>query len=156
MDHEPILSRRRLLRRAAAAGAVAWTAPVVLQSMTAPVGAAVSGSATGCFVITAAGDNMACTVVANPCQGLEPSTGPCGTAYQDAAASGKSYASFCIRPPNNCNADGSPKTFTINPGCTCRFVAAYGDGCSPSGLVVTPTSVTFPPNQFDMVMYVAC
>jgi hypothetical protein len=41
-EPDPSVSRRALLRRGAVVGGIAWTAPIIVQSLTSPAGAQVS------------------------------------------------------------------------------------------------------------------
>jgi hypothetical protein len=41
-EQDPSVSRRALLRRGAVVGGIAWTAPIIVQSLTSPAGAQVS------------------------------------------------------------------------------------------------------------------
>ena len=41
-EPDPGVSRRALLRRGAVVGGIAWTAPIIVQSLTSPAGAQVS------------------------------------------------------------------------------------------------------------------
>ena len=50
-QHHPGLDRRALIKRAAAAGAVAWVAPVVIDSLASPAAALTPIAATGCYYI---------------------------------------------------------------------------------------------------------
>jgi hypothetical protein len=72
-DEQRGIDRRTLIKRAAATGAVAWTAPVIIQSLTSPAGALTCG---GCFLlqIAAARDCFAVTAT----EGVS-TISPCGT-----------------------------------------------------------------------------
>src|SRR3954467_7275560 len=68
------LSRRELIRRAAVVGALAWTAPVVIESLTSPAGALTG--VPGCWII-----DYAPGTTANSCKtaGSDPNCTPSGT-----------------------------------------------------------------------------
>jgi hypothetical protein len=72
-DEQRGIDRRTLIKRAAATGAVAWTAPVVIQSLTSPAGALTCG---GCFLFQIAA-NFLCFEVTQT-EGVT-TISPCGT-----------------------------------------------------------------------------
>src|SRR5262245_65487621 len=53
------IHRRALIKRAAAAGAVAWTAPMILESMVSPAGA-VTGGCQRIHIVVPNADPLAC------------------------------------------------------------------------------------------------
>jgi hypothetical protein len=69
-ERTPGLTRRTILRRAAAAGAVAWTAPMIVDSLASPAAAA---SLTGCYraeFVRTATDGCGTYARATPSNGL--------------------------------------------------------------------------------------
>jgi hypothetical protein len=126
----PGIDRRTIIKRAAAAGAVAWTAPVILGSVASPAGA-ITGTP-GCFKftvptnaggtcnnVTAAFDNT-CDVTTTQC-----------TATTEAA--GVALSKYCMAASTPCAATTSPVTFTINAGCGCTIIAARGETNNVAG-----------------------
>jgi len=134
------LSRRSMIRRAAAAGAIAWSAPVIIDSLTSPAAAATA--CTGpCyrFGIRAAAIGTACpvntknlTAPPSDCQPAEP----CATPVEP-NASGGSYLPFygitynTTLSANNCTISGS----------TCTGGTATTECWVPSGAGATQLNV---------------
>ncbi len=137
------IDRRRLIKQVATAGAVAWTAPVIVGSIASPAAAATA--APGCNRIQMSGAN-------------------CGPMTQDGfclpsgwAGCANTLDSACITSTTgpSCAGTGSSEVFQITGGCSCTFTAATsrfnvfgifptcngGAGGTPT---VTPTTVTFP------------
>lgn len=137
------IDRRALIRRGIVAGAVAWTAPVIVGSIASPAAAATG--AHGCNRIQMSGAN-------------------CGPMAQDGdclptgwAGCANTLNSACITSTTGptCTGAGVSEVFVITGNCSCTFTAASSrfliGGVVPScngGLggtpVVTPTTVTFP------------
>ena len=121
-DRQAGIDRRTLIKRAAATGAVAWTAPMIIDSLASPA-AAITGTP-GCFRFTVpttagptcgtvtAADNVTCPLVTTQCT---PTT----------EAAGTSLSKYCM-PATGCSATTASVTFTINAGCGCTIVAAQG------------------------------
>lgn len=131
----PGIDRRSLIKRAAVAGAAAWTAPVILGSVASPA-AALTCNGT-CFRVTFPSDNAGnCTNPSVAVAGVCP-TGTVGAncATTTDLPAGTSYSSVCITPPGFCASTSNIFTFTLDansPTCftagTCpnarRFLAA--------------------------------
>jgi hypothetical protein len=132
------IDRRALIKRAAAAGAVAWTAPVVIGSLSSPA-AAITGTP-GCFrfQVTPSGAAGTCTTTAEYTATCEPTTTAC---TPTTAAAGTLLSTWCITT-SDCRAQppaGASVTFTINAGCSCTFLDA--DAQRSNGGCVVPTSL---------------
>jgi hypothetical protein len=135
--------RRTLIKRAAVAGAVAWTAPVIIDSLSSP--AAATTAPRGCnsteYNINCQPDNNAANAACAP-TGFATCTNDLPTA--------------CIVAPAFGTCDGSPAngsvTFSISPACSCTFTGAAahatnaGDANGCVFLVVASgaKTVTFP------------
>jgi hypothetical protein len=122
------ISRRTLIRRAAATGAVAWAAPMIIESLASPA-AAITGL-TGCHTILF---NSSC------------STDNQGTPCNFTACSAPNAAlAQCVTITGDCK--NGPITFSVVSGCDCTITnaaAKSGNDC----ITPTPpagTSVTFP------------
>ena len=163
-DDKRGLSRRTMIKRAAAAGAIAWTAPVILDSLSSPA-AAVSVPA-GCygyvFFLSASGSTCTVTLVSggnnggNNCSKITiPASGTCST-YTDALGTPEAAvvtAAGCTALAGSLT--GFP-TFSIVGGYSCTFLqvgknatcattgasfsAASGTTATPSG---TPSSASY-------------
>lgn len=122
------LDRRTLIRRAAVAGAVAWTAPVIVGSVASPAGA--TTITPGCY-------KMLFTVNATSCSN-GPTVGATGcsvsgSACSSPAASIPSDVAACVTvtSPASCSTASTSAatavTFSVGSGCApCTIVAASG------------------------------
>ncbi len=138
------IDRRALIRRGVVAGAVAWTAPVIVGSIASPAAAATG--AHGCNRIQMSGAN--CAPMAADANCLPAGWGTCGTTLNSA----------CITSTTGptCTGAGVSEVFVITGGCQCTFTAAssrfavpvVGNQCNgfagAGNPTVTPTTVTFP------------
>jgi hypothetical protein len=122
------IDRRALIKRAAATGAVAWTAPLILESLSSPAGAITAPS--GCHSVQIAAGN--CTTSVTPtatvagCTPATWSTSP--TAPCPAFAGGQNLAgTLCLSATTACATNTSPITFTISNACSCTFTAGIGE-----------------------------
>jgi hypothetical protein len=135
------LDRRTLIKRAAAAGAVAWTAPVVINSMASPAAAATCACA-GLFYVQfvnnpICGDSDNSYASDRPCQPDSSSVVRCGTCKESNGAPAYDY---CIST-STCAGNQELVTWTILPNCTtgtgpdrygvpsfadCKFVSGAG------------------------------
>ena len=112
------LARRDFIRKAAVAGAIGWTAPLVLQSLTSPASAA---SLSGCYRLLLA-QASSCTVLAYVVSGTcEPSYGACGTPPNGTG----SLATYGIVSSHPCTQTGQTFVFDITTG-SCIFVSGRG------------------------------
>lgn len=115
------LSRRDMIKASAVAGAAAWTAPVIIDSLASPAAALSQGSF--CIAVTAAtcaGQTAADYTTAFT--GSDCTTDPCtGTKL----ASGTLLSELCITA-STCTWTGNV-SFSIGAGCsTCTFVGGTG------------------------------
>ena len=138
------IDRRALIRRGVVAGAVAWTAPVIVGSIASPAAAATG--AHGCNRIQMNGTNCAPMAQDTACQ-------PTGW-----AGCTNTLNSACITSTTgpNCTGTSGAEVFVITGGCSCTFVAASslfnvpfaGNQCNgflgAGNPTITPTTVTFP------------
>jgi hypothetical protein len=114
-----------MIKRAAAAGAVAWTAPVIIDSLASPVAAATV--AAGCYSIGFPHASICAPAV-------PPGTGSCNPPNWNPA---NPLPSGVVSPPAACP-NNSNAVFTI-PASDCVFVAAntgYQGGCVTSTAIV--------------------
>ena len=137
----PGIDRRTLIRRAAVTGAVAWTAPVIIGSLTSPA-AAVTGIV-GCTGVKINGS----------CSDDNQAT-PCSFPLCD--STNASQILECLTIPSDCDGKPGAVTFTIDAGCTtCVFsdaIAKAGSDCvTPSGIgtdtIIFPLRTDAPNNQ---------
>lgn len=171
MDQTEILSpdererrgvdRRTLIKRAAAAGAAVWTAPLILDSVASPAGAI--SCIGGCFRSVFVAHQFNCEISFNGQPVFHfcplPTTG-CATVTDVALVT--SWSGACIIPPTGDCETTSPVTFGVSPNCTWQgggtcdaprsFVAAVGQlrpvtggpiVCVPGSISANGASVTF-------------
>ena len=138
------IDRRALIRRGVVAGAVAWTAPVIVGSIASPAAAATG--AHGCNRIQMSGANCAPMAADGNC--LPAGWGTCGTTLNSA----------CITSTTGptCTGAGVSEVFVITGGCSAPSSRRRRVSPSPSSVTsamvsagagnptVTPTTVTFP------------
>lgn len=165
-DEQRGIDRRTLIKRAAASGAVAWTAPAILESLTSPASALTCG---GCFRFQIAAQSF-CDQVTQT-EGVS-TISPCGTlsaagctSPTDVAAGvpandfpGGIEGGVCTDIPGTVNEcdfgnvifDLGPISCTWGGGGTCnaprRFLAAQANtrtACVAGSINATGSSVTF-------------
>ena len=123
------IDRRTMIRRAAAAGAVAWTAPVIIGSLSSPAAAL---TFEGCVILTFNGGacNRNCTnAVAGVCGGNQIIACP-----EDLCSE---FEDLCVTVSGDCQE--GPATVSTTVGCgSCEIQGAIarvqgpaGDGCPP-------------------------
>jgi hypothetical protein len=122
----PGVDRRTLIKRAAATGAVAWTAPLIIDSLASPAAALTCTGA--CVRIQFPTDN------AGPCSNNSVAvTGTCTTTSPNCSSStnvgaGVSYGAVCMTPPGGvggCSTTAAAPTFTLNTtSATCFTTTA--------------------------------
>jgi hypothetical protein len=145
----PGIGRRTLIKRAAVAGAVVWTAPVIIDSLGSP--AAAFSPTPGCkSVQVAAGNCTTSATVTNGAAACNPTNWNSATCPAFAAAQTLSTA-LCITASPACATTTSPISFTIGTGCSsCTFTAGIaqsnGSGsnaCTPGILTNANRTITF-------------
>jgi hypothetical protein len=104
-----------LIKRSVVAGAVAWTAPVIIDSLASPAAAATAPSGANDFTI---GTNN-CALSGYPATNALPSD--------------------CITPTTY--SGGGPVTFSVTGGCACTFTAAIAQR-TQGGTCISPSSST--------------
>jgi hypothetical protein len=118
----PGIDRRTLIKRAAATGAVAWTAPVIIGSVASPAGA-ITCSGT-CVQVRFAPDNTgACNDPSVAVGAACPTTSPSCTGTTTVGA-GVSYGALCMTAPGGgggCSSTAAAPTFTLNATSTTCF-----------------------------------
>lgn len=128
------IDRRTLIKRAAAAGAVAWTAPVIIGSLTSPAAAQTTGIL-GCTGMLFNGGNCNLDSQGTPC-----SFTLCPQTNDDA------LLAQCVDLTGDCQ--NGPFTISINAGCTgCTITDASsktGDDCIEPTFGSGDKSVTWP------------
>jgi hypothetical protein len=118
--HRDGISRRTLIRRAAATGAVAWAAPTILNM------SAAGAQTQQCYGFKLqAGDAGACTCVALPANGIDPACG---------IGPGPTTPGGCPPPGVIVSATGcstsTTATITLRQGCLFTFVGyKVGNPC---------------------------
>jgi hypothetical protein len=121
------IDRRTLIKGAAVAGAVGWTAPIIIESLTSPA-AAITAPA-GCFIERV---NINCHPDCN--------NAPASVCFNELSClctdmSHNPLVFACLTNPaegqGNCNGSVSV-SFSINPGCNCTFTAAAAKKASPA------------------------
>ena len=135
------IERRALIKRAAAAGALAWTAPAIVDSLASPAGAVTGPVAPGCHI----------AVFNNQCSPNSQGT-PCNQAtFPPECVTNVAVAQCLVVTPSvsgNCQQD-STINVSVNtslcPNCSITYAQAKaGNDCPvPPGTFPT-TSVTFP------------
>jgi hypothetical protein len=137
------MSRRQMIKAAGIAGAAAWTAPVILDSLSSPAAAA---TITGCFqmytrLTSNAWDAWTTTQPGNTGTACVP-TGGC-------TPSGDGTAAVSTATPGTVGGGSAAVTVQIAPSYSCRIVAASartdGNGaCSDAaGVDSTVGNITF-------------
>jgi hypothetical protein len=119
-EGRPGLSRRNLIKAAGVAGAVAWTAPVIIDSLSSP--AAAVTAPTGCFLMYA-------NLLVNPAWGPWSTTNNSGTTCMPPApcnptTSTAAAAALGTPTPAPANTSSTPVTVSVNSGYSCTIVAA--------------------------------
>jgi hypothetical protein len=116
----PGIDRRTLIKRAAATGAVVWTAPVIIDSLASPA-AAITCSGT-CFQFQIDGDcNPATTEAVSTSQCLLSTPAGCTTLTNVAA--GVAFSNVCFTA-TTCT--GNTVTFTLNTTGNCWTAGSCG------------------------------
>ncbi len=135
-DARPTIDRRRLIRQAAAAGAVAWTTPVIVGSIASPAAAATAASGLNRIQI---GSNCAPMAQSSTCL---------PTSWATAV---NTLIGACITSTtgglNSCTGFLGAETFIVTGGCSCTFVSARAsltDGTCVAPSTLSAGSVSFP------------
>ena len=133
------LDRRALIRRAAAVGVGAWTAPMIVDSVLSPA-AAITGPPKGCTGMLFNGGNC----------NLENQGTPCSFTLCD--QTNDDLLRPCVILTGDCQ--NGPLMISIAAGCNCvitRAAAKSGNDCIapvPDPPEATPAmTVTFPPQS---------
>lgn len=152
------IDRRTLIKRAAVAGAAAWTAPVIIGSFASPA-AAITCSST-CFRVTFPADDMgSCNANSVGGVGACPTgtSGP-GCTTTTSLPAGTSYGAVCMSASTFCSSTTGGVIFNLNQtSATCftagtcaptrRFLAGRAQtaagGCITGVINATGSSVTF-------------
>jgi hypothetical protein len=135
------IGRRALIRRAAAAGALTWTAPTIIGSLASPAGAVTGPVPPGCHI----------SVFNNQCAPNSQGT-PCNQAtFPEGCVANPAVAQCLVVTPSvsgNCQQD-STITVSVNtslcPNCAITYAQAKSGNDCPVPPASFPTqSVTFP------------
>lgn len=121
------LSRRELIRRSALAGALAWTAPVIVGSLTSP--AAAASTPGQCYWVhwtLSGGFFGGCSSSNSKGSPLSSGTG-CGS-FSAYASATTQWTSSTITM-NSCSSTG---TFSLNHSSTCKFTEGRAENSSGS------------------------
>jgi hypothetical protein len=116
---KPAIDRRTLIKGAAVAGAAAWSAPIIIDSLSSPAGALTTGPK-GCSAA---------------CFNAPPGRATC-TPDSTAAACTKpdclnnTQTAGCVMMSGDCSGGGS-WTATVNPACSC-LITAYSQKTPPN------------------------
>jgi hypothetical protein len=156
------LSRRQMIKASAVAGAAAWTAPTIIDSLSSP---AAAGSLPappvghGCWKFRSLHDNCAMSAATCPKSPATPTA--CSTSYVFAGAA-NNLSQYCITTnPANCSFSGS-LTYTIGANCSCTFVDAYVEAdngaCAKATISGDKKSVTIvnTNDQAAVSFYLSC
>jgi hypothetical protein len=154
------ISRRTLIRRAAATGAVAWTAPMIIDSLASP--AAAQTAPCGCTFV--AGNAGNCNIDCNntPCVAALPACDPLTLCRDE-------FTACVVAAQSPCFGDTAPVVFNISGNALCAncvFLAGAGNvgGQAPCGAGTISNggkTITFPTNaakynQFAMKVNCVC
>ncbi len=127
------IDRRTVIKRAAAAGALAWTAPILIDSIASPAAAA-TAPPVACVTLLFNGGNCNNTNQGTPCS-IANCTSVNPAPFLD-----------CISLSGDCQ--NGPLTISIVSGCFCTITGASaksGPNCIvPLAQGGSATSVTFP------------
>jgi hypothetical protein len=135
------IERRAILKRAAAAGALTWTAPAIIGSFASPAAASTGPVPPGCHI----------AVFNNQCEPNSQGT-PCNQAtFPTGCVANPAVAQCLVVTPSetgNCQQD-STITVSVNtslcPGCSITYAQAKSGNDCPVPPASFPTqSVTFP------------
>ena len=137
------MSRRRMIRGSVAAGATAWVAPMIIDSLASP--AAATTLQTGCYRLL-----YPVSFVDTACIAGTPQPGCCQpTGYQNPSP-GTNFATAapgCITTATGCQNTDQEASFTISAGCNCEFVAgtiySFGGVCVSGALGNANKTITF-------------
>jgi hypothetical protein len=150
------VDRRTLIKRAAVAGAVAWTAPTIMQSVAGAQSTAPCSPFVTCTNFYSAKFNCN-TCGACGCEGIG-SNGGVDPSCNENPQPGQSYGNGCGRVSVTC--PGSNWQFNLSAGC--RFIAVQvkgGNDCSfvePSNPCATSMTATPPSNLSHYTVYFCC
>jgi hypothetical protein len=124
----PGIDRRTIIKRAAAAGALIWTAPVILDSVASPTGAITCSGA--CVRVQFPPNvGIVCNATSQAVGATCTTTSPSCTTTTNLGA-GFTYASVCITPPlGGCGPEDPGPVFSLNATSTTCFTAT-GASCS--------------------------
>jgi hypothetical protein len=153
----PGIDRRSLIKRAAATGAIAWTAPLILDSLASPAAALTCGA---CFRVTFPPDDTGpnfCDAPSVAVSGTCPAGTVAGCSTPTNLAPGTSYSAACITPPSFCGVTTNfTGPFVLNTSTACiagcntprQFLAAgaltsTGNCVAPNPSFSTSTSITW-------------
>ena len=125
-DGRPGLNRRQMIKAAGIAGAAAWTAPMIIDSLSSPAAAATV--APGCYRMwqgfTSPGGAWGSWLTSPP-NGCNP---PSCTNNSNTAAGAVSFSGN--QPADN---SSTPVTITVNGGFSCRITGASAFVATTSG-----------------------
>jgi hypothetical protein len=154
------IDRRTLIKRGAVVGAVAWTAPVIIESISSPAGAITAPP--GCYRIRFTPNDDMCK---NSPTNAGTACPPIGTPAQNPITADATVLN-CIDESAPCSDDTDEVNFQVI-GCDCAFVAASAErvggscagititGVGPSGVKVTFTK-SGAPNWAFFELHMCC
>jgi hypothetical protein len=117
----PGIDRRTLIRRAATTGAIAWSAPMLLDSLRSPAGA-ITGTP-GCYRLTITPASCQTGTTAAVDATCPVTTTQCNPTDE---LPGQPFSKYCLSAAS-CSFLPEERTFTIDPGCSCTFLAINGE-----------------------------
>ena len=136
-------TRRRMIQGSLVAGAAAWVAPVIVDSLASPAAAATAQA--GCDRLL-----YPITFFAAPCAAVAPQTGCCQPVGYQTASPGTNLATAvpgCVESATGCGNTGESGTFVISDDCNCVFVAGtvfpFADNCTLGVLSNGNKTITF-------------
>jgi hypothetical protein len=119
----PGIDRRTLIRRAATTGALAWTAPMLLDSLRSPAGA-ITGTP-GCYRLTITPTSCETSTTALVDTTCPVTTTQCSPTNEPA---GQQFSKYCLSADSgSCSFLPAERTFRIDSGCSCTFLAINGE-----------------------------
>jgi len=128
------LNRRQMIKAAGIAGAAAWTAPMIIDSLSSPAAAATATP--GCYQIHYSVISNSCSATPTVASvGCTLTGTTCGTPAVSIPAN--TLACLSQTSPTPCGTSSTDAanaiTFTVGAGCSCKIVAAAGRRTSGIG-----------------------
>jgi hypothetical protein len=133
-EGRPGLNRRQMIKAAGIAGAAAWTAPMIIDSLSSPAAAATV--APGCYRMWLAFTSPGGSWALSSWQGTAPNGCQPPGCSNDTASAAAAVTLAGTQPGDN-SSTLAPVTVTVNSGISCRITSASA--------AVTPVAGFLPP-----------